>query len=415
MVHEKRLLSGAGLLIACLLCGSVQADEVLRFVSPKSDDMLFESTEFTIEVEDIGSPIDRVDLYVDGVLIGSVNAPDWSMTWDAGPDAESSEVLAVAFAGQRMMGKARLSSSEAPWNEYERVDLVQLYPVVTDEVGRYVRNFTVDDFRVLENDVLVTIEHFSSRVESLSIVLILDVSGSMTGKLGQLQIAASRFVDQLNDTDEVALYAFDHATRMLSDLTLDHETIKEQIWELSPAGGTALYDALLKTIGENLRYVPGRKAVFVFSDGLDRHSFASIERVVRMACDHNVLIYSVGSMEDEAGLAARDDLQTLATQTGGQAFFIRRSQQLEGVFGEVIGDLRAQYVLSYRPAAGPEGIRKIRVEAGEWLGDLGNAAEPDRVADRQAREAYSKKHGGVLGAVRIRYRKSYYYRPPKAE
>ncbi|MDX1387719.1 MAG: VWA domain-containing protein [Acidobacteriota bacterium] len=392
MVHEARLLPGAGLLIACLLFGSAQADDVVKFVSPKPGDLLFETTTFKLAVEEIDPPVDRVDLYVDGVLIGSVRAPDWSLKWNAGPDAESSEVLAVAFADSRMIAKARLSSTEAPWNEYELVDLVQLYPVVTDDVGGYIRDLEADDFRVFENDVRVEVEHFSSEVQSLSLVLILDVSGSMAGKLGQLQVAASRFVDRLKETDEVALYAFDHATRMLSDLTLDHETVKEQIWELSPGGGTALYDAVVKTIGENLRYVPGRKAVFVFSDGQDRHSFASLDRVVRMASDHSVMIYTVGSGEDEASMLAREDLTALATQTGGKAYFIRRARQLEDVFGAIIDDLRAQYVLSYRPPAGTEGIRKIRID-----------------------EAHARRSSGTQGKIVIRHRKSYYYRPPESE
>ncbi len=400
MVHEARLLPGAGLLIACLAFGAVHANDVVRFVSPKPGDLLFEATVFKLAVEEIDPPVDRVDLYVDGVLIGSVHAPDWSLKWNAGPDAESSEVLAVAFSGSRIIAKARLSSTDAPWHEYELVDLVQLYPVVTNNTGGYVRHLTINDFGIFENDTLVEIEHFSSEVRSLSLVLILDVSGSMAGKLGQLQVAASRFVDQLEDTDEVALYAFDHATRMLSDLTLDHDKVKEQIWELSPGGGTALYDAVVKTIGENLRYVPGRKAMFVFSDGQDRHSFASLERVVRMASDHSVLIYTVGSGEDEASLLARDDLTALATQTGGKAYFIRRARQLEGVFDAIIDDLRAQYVLSYRPPAGPEGIRKIRVEAGgNW----------------RTRETFADQHGDLRGGFRVRCRRSYYYRPPKTD
>jgi Ca-activated chloride channel family protein len=385
-VYGTRFLSRAGLLIGCLLAGSANADEVIRFVSPQPDDLIFGSTVFQLEIAEIDPPIDRVDVYVDGVLIGTAVGPTWSLTWDAGSEAKQSKLLAIAFSGERMIARARLSSSEAPYNQYERVDLVQLYPVVR-KGEQYVRDLARGDFQIYENDEPVELEHFATEVASLSLVLILDVSGSMAGKLGQLQVAASSFVDDMRETDQVALYAFDHATRMLADLTVDHERVKQQIWELSPGGGTALYDSVVRVIGENLRYVPGRKAMFVFSDGQDRHSFTSIDRAARMAADQSVLIYTVGSGEDEASIAARDDLRLLAEQTGGKAYFIRRARQMEGTFDAILADLRAQYVLSYRPADGPGGIRKIRVEAA--------------------------KPGG--GSYNVRCRKSYYYRPPDTE
>ena len=102
----------------------------------------------------------------------------------------------------------------------------------------------------------------------------------MSGKLGQLQIAADNFVSALGEHDLVGLSAFDHASRELAPLTTDRQTVKYQIWELSPGGGTALYDAILRVIGKSLRHASGRSAIFVFSDGMDQHSFSSLERVL---------------------------------------------------------------------------------------------------------------------------------------
>ena len=111
-MYGTRFLSRAGLLIGCLLAGSVNADEVIRFVSPQPDDLLFGSTVFQLEVAEIDPPVDRVDVYVDGVLIGAAEEPTWSLTWDAGAEAKKSKLLAIAFSGGRMIAKARLSGEQ---------------------------------------------------------------------------------------------------------------------------------------------------------------------------------------------------------------------------------------------------------------------------------------------------------------
>jgi VWFA-related protein len=169
-------------------------------------------------------------------------------------------------------------------------------------------------------------------------------------------------VDELGETDQVSLHAFDHASRELVPLTVDHGRVKDRIWDLVPGGGTALYDAILKVIDERLDSVPGRKALFVFSDGIDQHSFTSLEGVLQAARRHNVIFYTVGFGQDEQSVAARKDLGALAKQTGGKAYFIRRARQIEGTFDSILVDLHSQYVLSYKPPEGEEGFRAIRLE-----------------------------------------------------
>jgi len=375
--------------IAPLCLGSVWAAEGPRIVTPSHGELLVGATVFVLEPGASDPPVERIDLFVDGRLIGSAVRPEWSVAWEVETDDAEVTVLAVAYAHGRVAGKTEREYRAATIDEHEYVDLVLLYPVVTaptdgDDAGakrEYVTGLAREDFRVFEDGEEVGIEHFAETASSLSIVLLLDVSESMSGKLGHVRVAASNFVDGLEQDDEVALCTFDHATRMLVAPTRDHEKIKERIREISPGGGTALYDAILSVAGDSLRHVPGRKALFVFSDGLDRHSFATLDAAVRALNRENVLVYAVGSGDDDPATTSRGDLKALARGSGGEAYFVRRTADLERVFGEVLRDLRSQYELGFHPREGPSGERTIRVE--------------------------------VSGRVReVRYRRSYHYANP---
>ena len=393
-----RLLPLAGFLIAFLVSGVLARADDARIVSPEPGAILLGSTALRLET-DPDTKIDRIDVYVNGRLVGSADGPDWAVGWEAESNVETFKVLAVAYSGNEVVAKVRREFRGASSHEYERVDLVQLYPVVLTPMGEYVSDLSREDFHVYENDVEVPIRHFATEVSSLSIVLLLDVSESMSGKLGQLQVAASGFVDQLGDLDQVSLHAFDHASRELVPLTVDHERVKDRIWDLVPGGGTALYDAILKVVDERLGSIPGRKALFVFSDGIDQHSFSSLERTLQAASEHNVIFYTVGFGEDEQTLAARKDLSALAEQSGGKAYFIRWARQLEGTFDSILFELHSQYVVSYKPPDGDKGFRDIRLEVdGGRFGTRNLDALKAFGAERPA-------------GYELRYRRSYYYTP----
>jgi VWFA-related protein len=396
-VSGTGLLPRAGILIALLLSGSAVRGEDLRIVSPEKGSILLGTTVVRLEA-DPATAIERVDLYVNGKLVGSAAEPDWSVTWEAESGVETFMVLAVGFSNGEVVAKSRSEFPGASFHQYERVDLVQLYPVVLSPAGSYVRNLSRDDFRVYEEEVEIPIRHFATEVSSLSIVLLLDVSESMSGKLGQLQNASTRFVDDLGESDQVSLHVFDHASRELVGLTVDHEKVKDRIWDLEPSGGTALYDAILKVVVERLGSVPGRKALFVFSDGIDQHSFTSLDRVLLAAREHNVIFYTVGFGEDDQSVAARKDLSALADQTGGKAYFIRWARQIEGTFDSILVELRAQYVISYKPPEGEAGFRTIRLEV--TGGRFGT------------RTTEALRGLGVEPAgYKVRYRRGYYYTP----
>jgi len=123
--------------------------------------------------------------------------------------------------------------------------------------------------------------------------------------------------------------------------------------------------------------------------------------VVTTARENDVIFYTVGTGEDERSVSAREDLTALAQHTGGKAFFIKNARQLDGAFAAILTDLRAQYVISYRPPEGPAGYRKIRLEV---AGGRFGTRNRQKMSELGAQDA---------PGYDLRYRRSYYYKPPE--
>lgn len=348
-----------------------------RFLSPVHGDLIVGPTEIRFSVDASEPPIDRIDVYSDGLLIGSAVGPGWSLFWDA-PTGEAVTIVAGVYSRGELIDKIHVSAADHPrFLDSVEVVLVELYPVVTDVRGRYVSGLTIDDFSVFDQGRPVKIETFSNEPAELSLAILVDVSGSMEEKLGSVQTASSRFVDELDAHERVAVYGFNHGFRRVVGLTLDHGRVKKALRDLRAEGGTALYDAVVLVL-ETFRGVRGRKAVVVFSDGLDQNSLTTRVRAIEAAKRDQVLIYTVGAGDSEADRDAREDLRILAEETGGSSHVIERMGQLSRVFGAILEDLGAQYSLSYAAPTGPGGLRKVVVQPKD-------------------------------GKLRIRYQKSYYY------
>jgi len=359
-VLRRWAVFSAALIAACWLGAAEIGDQRVRFLSPEQGALLIGTTDVRFEVIDDEPEVDRIDLYVQGRLIGSAFSPEWSLSWDAPSEAAGSELVAVAFSGDHLVEKSRLATYEAAFSGEIQVSVVQLFPVVLDRKGRYVRDLSRGDFTVLDQGEPVEIESFATEALSLSVAVVLDTSGSMFDRLGLVQDASCGFVDSLGGNDQVAVYDFNHAVREVVAPTQDRDHAKDGIRSLSADGGTALYDAVCNVLAE-VRSIPGRKAVFLFSDGLDEHSVATLQHTIRAAREAEAIIYAVGAASGKGMAEARDDLRQLAEETGGEAHFITRLKDLPAVFDNVLSHLRAQYVLSYPPPPGPSGVRSLEV------------------------------------------------------
>ncbi|MGI9165191.1 MAG: VWA domain-containing protein [Pyrinomonadaceae bacterium] len=172
--------------------------------------------------------------------------------------------------------------------------LVTLPVSVTDRDGKYIPNLTRTDFRLWEDGVEQDVAFFSSVEKPFSVVLMLDTSGSTRFKIEDIQDAAITFVNQLRPDDHVMVVSFDDQVRVLTDFTGDRNRLREAIRRTHTGDGTKLYDAVDLVINQALNRVSGRKAVVLFTDGVDTTSRrASYALNVRDAEEVDALIYPV--------------------------------------------------------------------------------------------------------------------------
>ena len=181
------------------------------------------------------------------------------------------------------------------------IELINVNATVTDQSGRFVPGLTKDDFRVYDDEQLVTISHFNSDRVPVSLGIVLDTSGSMDGeKIYAARQALDRFLFQLlNEDDEVFLYRFDNAPELVEGWTHDKRRISESLGRIQPRGGTALYDTVIEAVKLAQQGHNRKKAVLIISDGNDTSSRTDVFAVKQLIRETEVLVYAIGI--DSAG------------------------------------------------------------------------------------------------------------------
>ncbi len=172
--------------------------------------------------------------------------------------------------------------------------LVTLPVSVTDRNGRYIPNLRKEDFRLWEDGVEQQVAFFNAVDKPFSVVLMIDTSGSTRFRLEDIQNAAITFVNQLRRDDKVMVVSFDNEVQVLSEFTTDRYRLRDAIMRTETGDSTRLYDAVDLVINDRLSRIDGRKAVVLFTDGVDTTSrHASYESNMRDAEELDALIYPV--------------------------------------------------------------------------------------------------------------------------
>jgi VWFA-related protein len=182
--------------------------------------------------------------------------------------------------------------------------LVTIPVSVTDRSGRYIPNLRKENFRIYEDGVEQSVAYFASVEKPFTVVLMLDTSGSTRFKLEEIQEAAIAFVNQLRAEDRVVVVSFDDRVRVLAEATNDRYLLRNAIRQTQPGEGTRLYDAVDMVINQRLNRIQGRKAIVLFTDGVDTTSKrASYESNMRDAEELDALIYPMqfDTYQDVAG------------------------------------------------------------------------------------------------------------------
>src|SRR5437016_3000678 len=163
-----------------------------------------------------------------------------------------------------------------------------------DRDGKYIPDLRKEDFRVWEDGVEQRVAYFASTEKPFTVALLLDTSGSTRFKLDEIQNAAIAFVEQLRADDLVMIVSFSDKIRILAQPTNDRYALRNAIRQTEPGSGTRLYDAVDQVINQQFNRIEGRKAIVLFTDGVDTTSkHASYESTVRDAEELDALIYPV--------------------------------------------------------------------------------------------------------------------------
>jgi len=266
---------------------------------------------------------------------------------------------------------------------------VRLPITVVDKKGNFVPGLTKDDFFVLEDRVSQQIETFSDDLgETLPLYLavLMDTSPSTAGKVKFEQESAMNFIHSIvrPRRDRVLFATFDHEINLRQDFTDKLDLVDRAVSGVKTLGNqTALYDAIWQFCDEKLRSAVGRRVLVVITDGEDTYSRASIRDAIDIAQRTETTIFAIstkaGFLSTVPGVEAgqvRDkndrDLVTLADETGGMAFFTGDMLSLERSFTRISKELRAQYLVTYKPLNDryDGSFRKIDVKLAEGRKDL---------------------------------------------
>ncbi len=236
-----------------------------------------------------------------------------------------------------------------------KTDLVTLTLTVTDLYGRYVSGLNKSAFTITDNNQEQDIQFFSDSDAPVSVGILFDVSGSMSGeKIIKAQKALSRFIMTSHPSDEYFLIGFNSRAQLLLDRTRDGDAVLRKLTMVQPQKDTALYDAVYLGIERVSRGSHQKRALLIISDGQDNASRYNFGEVRRLMKESDVVTYAVGindgsdSSRTEAAMG-RSFLEEICSVSGGKAFFPESDVEMDEIFERIALELRHQYSLGYTP------------------------------------------------------------------
>jgi Ca-activated chloride channel family protein len=289
-------------------------------------------------------------------------------------------LLAVLISGAALDGQQsvhfRSSSS----------DLVVLAGSVTDKDGGFVEGVGRDRFIIYDDGKRQPILLFSNEDTPVSVGLIIDNSGSMRPKLGEVVAATIAFAKLSHPEDELFALAFsDRVEDALKDRAFVHADdlvdLEQAVSSLQPDGKTALYDAVMAGLDRLDEGSRARKVLIVMSDGGDNTSRATLDQVLERARHSDATIYTIGLFQPDDPDANPGVLKSLAQMTGGERFLPQSPSPLLLACKRIARDIRSGYTIAFEPAKRDGKYHHVQVEVDRTDGRrLAVRARPGYVA-----------------------------------
>lgn len=251
------------------------------------------------------------------------------------------------------------------------VRLVRLLVTVKDNLGRLTGSLEKEDFTVSDNGVPQEIAVFERRTgQPLSVTLLIDTSSS-TGKELRYEIASvERFLKALfgggNPHDEASIIDFNDEVILRASFTRRMERLRSALRELKPGGGTSVYDAIYLACG-NMEGRDGRHVIVAVTDGGNTTSYLTYQDALQAIHRADAVFYGIVVLpvtnDPGRNIGGENALASLAASSGGRVFYPSAGPALDEAFGEILRDLRTQYLLAYyRKNVPPSKDRFHRIE-----------------------------------------------------
>ncbi len=255
------------------------------------------------------------------------------------------------------------------------VSLVKVDVKVSASAGRSLPSLTQEDFRIFDEEAPQAISHFASESEPLDLLLLLDVSNSMTRSLSAMAGKTREALAQLHTGDRVALMLFSTRSEVAQPLTEDFHQIQTQIlgsiYKQSLGSGTLVNEAVVMA-AHYLQSEPprGRRAILIVTDNQSAQAAATNEQVLRALSDANITLNALvtGNAAAQPAVAARytdpsnkgPDVLLYASSTGGE---VLTGDSPAASFRKIVASILTRYTIDYSgPTAEPGSYRRIRVE-----------------------------------------------------
>jgi Ca-activated chloride channel family protein len=274
----------------------------------------------------------------------------------AANSASASAAGAVTPAGNGQQSSTNADESVATIRK--TVNEVNVVFTVTDKHGRYVKDLTRNDFKVMDDSKPAEeVKDFRNQTDlPLQVGLLVDASNSVRDRFKFEQESAIEFLNQTirPKYDSAFIVGFDVTPEVTQDFTDNTESLSRGVRLLRPGGGTAMFDALYFACRDKLlkapRSGPLRRAIVLLSDGEDNQSHVTREEAIEMAQRAEVIVYTIST--NISGMKGKGDkvLERIADATGGRAFFPFQLRDVANAFAEIQDELRSQYAVSYKPA-----------------------------------------------------------------
>jgi VWFA-related protein len=343
---------------------------VVRIVAPEKDAIVSGPTKLEIALEPATAlaGVESVAFTVDGRQACVVERAPFTCTWDPGDIVRAHHVRVVVNLadGGRLTDNVR--TKDLGFTERIRTDAV-LVPVIVTDDGEFVRGLKAPDFEITEDGVKQPIASVASEDAPLDLVLAIDVSGSMERSLDGVKSAVKHLLSKLRHGDAATLVGFNDTMFLATEREKSQAARERAVDLLSAWGGTALYDATVRSV-DLVSKEWGRKGIVIFSDGDDHNSLTSRDAATARVQASDAMLYTVGFGSGATVTGLRNNLESYARATGGRAFFPQRAQELDGAFDQIVAELANQYVLSYAPSNMQQDNRwraiKVRVKNGKY-------------------------------------------------